>query len=518
MNFSDLKSLVSLYETESLNIFIQKFSKFLKNLSINKFIIFKVEGVIAKPVINNGIEFNSFIDLSDIERDFVILEDVRLNVFDELLEANLILNLKYKNQFFYTVFIQEKLDNEIIDYLDMVMPSIGRKVYELVASKERLKAFIGYQQKIEFIKKARYILGLLEEDEILSKSLIFFMDTFSAEASLLKKGEEYRFIGLQENDLDEIFLEGESLKNYIDKSFDTVFIEGGISTNKYNIDNIFLIPLEAEQIKICLFNIKYDFIPDKEFAELISLILKIALENAKRLKDILKYKLEEQEINHTIEILNKFSRQKIDYEDENIIVTGINIPAKMAGGDYLEFRKIDNDYYFAIADVCGKGYSASILTVVLSTFSDLAFDKNDFVKKLMKLNKFLCEKNLDGRFITAFIAYFDKVSSCLYYQSFGHEPVFLLKKGKIVELDSEYLPLGISEEEYVVEKIKIDPGDTFFIYSDGIVEYIQYDEIKFKLKNNGKYEKNFVLNLYKELVKNKDTQRDDFTCMYTYFK
>ncbi|MGA1846701.1 PP2C family protein-serine/threonine phosphatase [Deferribacter abyssi] len=518
MSFFDLKSLVTLYEAESLNVFIQGFLGFLKKHNINKFIIFKVEGVIAKPIVNYGVKFHSFIDLSDIAGDFVVLQDVRLSVFDEVLEASIVINLKYKNNLFYTVFIQEKLDSEVVNYLEIVIPSIGRKVYELVASDERLKAFIGYQQKIEFIKKAKNVLGLLEENEILSKSLIYFMDTFSAEASFLMKGDEYEFIGLEKSVLDEILIEDKTLRNYIDQTFDTVFIEGGVFSNKYHIDNIFLIPIESENVKICLFNIKYDFIPDKEFAELISLILKIALENARRMKEILKYKLEEQEINHTIEILNKFSKQQINYEDENIIVSGINIPAKMAGGDYLEFRKIDDDYYFALADVCGKGYSASILTVVLSTFSDLAFEKDEFVKKLIKLNKFLCEKNLDGKFITAFIAYFDRLNSCLYYQSFGHEPVYLLKGNVVVELNSEYLPFGIFEEEYIVNKISIDPGDILFIYSDGIVEYIQYDKIKSKLKNNRKYEKRFVFDLYNELVQNKNTQRDDFTCMYTYFK
>ena len=63
----------------------------------------------------------------------------------------------------------------------------------------------------------------------------------------------------------------------------------------------------------------------------------------------------------------KFVKKNIFLED-NPNIYGISYPARNAGGDFVNVLQIGSDYLFCVADVCGKGYSAAVLTVVLSVF------------------------------------------------------------------------------------------------------------------------------------------------------
>ncbi|BAI81100.1 conserved hypothetical protein [Deferribacter desulfuricans SSM1] len=518
-NLSNIYNYLSnLFKSDSLSGFEKNLISFFKCFNPEKLIVLKEERGILASIYNEGYQFESFIDISDVYNYGIFNEgEIKIDSFDEKIEGDILINVKFKNKVFFTVVL--KLDDlSAVKNFKPFFSSFGYKYYELMAKESRLKAFVLYQQKIEFIKNADFILSILDEDEVIIKSLAFFVDTFSAEAAFVKYNGKFNFIGLDSDDLKLIKVEDSPIEDLLIKKKNTIFVDSGISCDKFNINNIFIIYIEEFDIYVVLFNIKYDFIPDKEFAEIISSILRIALKNAIRHKEIVNYKLQEQEINYTVEILNKFSSQRIDFEDENLIATGINRPAKMAGGDFLDFRVIDDGYFSTIADVCGKGYSASILTVVLSTFIEVGVDIKNFIEKLELLNSILCKKNFDGKFITAFFSYYNKNDGLFRYISLGHEPAFLISNGECKELKSEYLPIGIFEEKYSYFECKINSGDKLFIYSDGITEYIEYNDIKNRLLEMKNYDKDFIDKFYTELVFDKEKQKDDFTCLYLYFK
>jgi len=90
----------------------------------------------------------------------------------------------------------------------------------------------------------------------------------------------------------------------------------------------------------------------------------------------------------------------------------------------------------------------------------------------------LLEKELDGRFVTMFFCEVSIESRQMRYISLGHEPVFIKESGRVLKLSSSYMPAGVLMEEYNDSVVNLSDKSSVFIYSDGIIEYIDYDTLE----------------------------------------
>jgi serine phosphatase RsbU (regulator of sigma subunit) len=73
-------------------------------------------------------------------------------------------------------------------------------------------------------------------------------------------------------------------------------------------------------------------------------------------------------------------------------------------------------------------------------------------------------------------------------------------------------------EDYTVQEETINDGDFMLVYTDGVIEYINHDELQAILEGErGTPPKEQVANLYRRLVANPEEQRDDFTCVAVKF-
>jgi serine phosphatase RsbU (regulator of sigma subunit) len=100
------------------------------------------------------------------------------------------------------------------------------------------------------------------------------------------------------------------------------------------------------------------------------------------------------------------------------------------------------------------------------------------------------------------------------YISCGHEPAAVFGEGKDLIIKSDFLPIGLFEEQHFEKSIELNQGDTIFIYTDGLVEYTTDDQLREDVKQLAKFGGDNILDtLYDEMVKEKSAQKDDFTCM-----
>ena len=130
----------------------------------------------------------------------------------------------------------------------------------------------------------------------------------------------------------------------------------------------------------------------------------------------------------------------------------------------------------------------------------------------------MLSREFKERFITAFFCIYDKTTGMMNYINCGHEPALLLHDGKIIRLMSDFLPLGVIDEIYSSSQIKLYSGDMLFIYTDGVIEYIDYDVLEEVLMDKSKLSpKEIVTSLYSDLVINQISQKDDFTCIAVKF-
>jgi len=160
-------------------------------------------------------------------------------------------------------------------------------------------------------------------------------------------------------------------------------------------------------------------------------------------------------------------------EDPRVDIYGLTIPSKVVGGDYYDVIQLDRDeIIIVIADVCGKGLSASLLMSNLqaSLRSFLLFTRDiSFVVKL--LNKIILLNTSPEQFISFFICKLNLNEFYLEYVNAGHNPPALFTKGDGVKFLDEGGPvLGVVECEYKFEKVKLDSGNLLFLYTDGVIE------------------------------------------------
>jgi len=188
------------------------------------------------------------------------------------------------------------------------------------------------------------------------------------------------------------------------------------------------------------------------------------------------------EMNKDLQIATEIQGYFIKAEDSDEIneLKGIRrsfkyLPSKAIGGDFISTR---NDHFgnicVMIADVEGKGISASLVTGVLkSAFAFLALDWGDKPDVFMsKLNNHLYDM-LNRLYATCYYAYINITKKTISFSKAGHpHPLFWRSNKKIFEeIEIKGQLLGLSENaEYSTVTYELNKGDKILFYTDGIIE------------------------------------------------
>ncbi len=150
-------------------------------------------------------------------------------------------------------------------------------------------------------------------------------------------------------------------------------------------------------------------------------------------------------------------------------------PVRIVGGDFYEFFELDdNRIGIVIADVAGKGVPAAFFMAISHTMLEtVVMTMNRPCDVLDYINQRLCLRNPMYLFVTLFYAILDLRTGTLTYSNGGHNPPFLIRAGGQVEelALTDNMMLGLlPEAEFDDRAIDIIPGDTLFLYTDGITE------------------------------------------------
>lgn len=160
-------------------------------------------------------------------------------------------------------------------------------------------------------------------------------------------------------------------------------------------------------------------------------------------------------------------------------VVGRNIPARLVSGDYYDFFPIGADHAgIAIADVCGKGIPASLITAMCrSVLRSSAREMLSPATVLAAVNRNLFPDIREDMFITAIYAVAASDGSDLKLARAGHTTPFVWRKatGAVEEITAPGVAIGFDKGD-VFERITKDvtvpmaPGDVLLLYTDGVNE------------------------------------------------
>lgn len=151
-------------------------------------------------------------------------------------------------------------------------------------------------------------------------------------------------------------------------------------------------------------------------------------------------------------------------------------PAKELGGDFYDFQMIDKDHLaLIIADVSGKGIPAAMFMMASKIIiNNLSKNRShDPAKILRAVNKQIGMTNHAEMFVTLWLGILEISTGKLSAANAGHEYPCLKQNDESFSLlkDPHGLVLGaLDNTVYRSYDIQLAPGDTLFLYTDGVTE------------------------------------------------
>lgn len=165
-------------------------------------------------------------------------------------------------------------------------------------------------------------------------------------------------------------------------------------------------------------------------------------------------------------------------EVEGLQIAAGSTPAREVGGDYYDFARLeDGRLAFVVADVSGKGTSAAFFMAEMQgLFRSLSRIEPEPVAFLSRANAALRGILEDGTFVTALYGLLDPDRGVLQLARAGHCPVALSRKNDAPHLLRPagmalgMAPSSLFENSLATERLRLRPGDTLALYTDGLVE------------------------------------------------
>ena len=148
-------------------------------------------------------------------------------------------------------------------------------------------------------------------------------------------------------------------------------------------------------------------------------------------------------------------------------------PAREVGGDLYGYVMIDDELYFCVGDVSGKGVPASLfMAQATRLFRILATQHMMPAEIATRMNSVLTESNEQGMFITMFIGLVNLETGRLDYCNAGHNPPALGIDGDdhFMEMESN-APIGLWPNlEFAGEYVDSIRQKLLLVYTDGLNE------------------------------------------------
>ena len=222
--------------------------------------------------------------------------------------------------------------------------------------------------------------------------------------------------------------------------------------------------------------------------------MSVALENARLWEQEELYRKSlEREFEIGREIQAGFLPDTLPGLDGWEIAASLKSAREVTGDFYDVFELTDGKVGLVIADVCDKGLGAALFMTLFRSLiravSNIDFFTNsqyaDTISTTMRLtnaisltNNYFAETHGNtSMFCTIFFGILDTHSGVMTYINGGHLPPLLIDQHGLKEILKVTGPLvgleaGVS---FVAREIRIEPGDIFFAYTDGLTDTINPD-------------------------------------------
>ena len=155
--------------------------------------------------------------------------------------------------------------------------------------------------------------------------------------------------------------------------------------------------------------------------------------------------------------------------------------AKEVGGDFYDFYFVDKDTLaFLVADVSGKGIPAAMFMMQSKTLLKSLAESGMSIEQVFTVaNEKLCEGNEAGMFVTAWMGLLNVKTGLVTFANAGHNPPIVGSGGSEFEHRKTrpgFVLAGMEGMRYRKFEMQLQPGDTVYLYTDGVTEAVDGGE------------------------------------------
>src|SRR5215210_343759 len=216
-----------------------------------------------------------------------------------------------------------------------------------------------------------------------------------------------------------------------------------------------------------------DFVTKGSDTEILMARLR-ALLRVKRYQDQLR-KLNQQ-ITRDLQIARRVQEALVPqgtFRAPRLEIRSAYMPSEMLSGDFYDYFLQDEQVYLFVADVSGHGLPAAILVSLLKSYIHTEAGAHTPLASFMtSLNDFLFSVSLPTQFATAQLFRIDPDGN-LVYSNAAHPPFLLHRRetGRTAVFEQPGHLLGaMPRMEFDEHSVKVSPGDTLFVYTDGLTD------------------------------------------------
>lgn len=198
-----------------------------------------------------------------------------------------------------------------------------------------------------------------------------------------------------------------------------------------------------------------------------------AIENARLYERVAKQEARmERELQFAREIQYHLVSDEIPHVDGVAIAAEFK-PARILGGDLYDFLPYDGSKLaIAVGDGAGKGAPAALYSAMTSgIIRTRATRQYSPAEMLVRVNWSLCQRRIEGRYMTLCYAVWDSATRSLTIANAGLPKPIYCHDGTVELLDVSGVPLGLfNDVVYDERKLQLDSDETVVFYTDGISE------------------------------------------------
>lgn len=211
--------------------------------------------------------------------------------------------------------------------------------------------------------------------------------------------------------------------------------------------------------------------PTQRALETLASEASVAIESAQLYREKLEKSKMEQEMRIAAEIQQALMPKPLA-SLKFVEAAAASIPCRSIGGDFFDYLDFDGKAFgFTLGDVAGKGPPAALLSaLVQGMFASRVTGFDGPAAFTTVANQVLCRRGIESRFVTLMLGVVD-MDGTLTYTNAGHNPPFVVGPSGVRRLEDGGPVIGLLEfAPYSQQSVKLVPGDTVVVFSDGVSE------------------------------------------------